>query len=165
MAEGLSCSPSTFLSFVRRNLDSAIQADQCAQYVDDIDIAANIFQQLIKNLRAVFQCPKKAGHKLSMAKCHFGVQEVHFLGFRVRTERVAPQKQKIFAKEKTKFLEKVKFLKSEKALQRYIGLLNLYQNYLTRLAERLAQFFQLIKTTDAKAKIPINPAKMKEIRE
>ena len=52
-----------------------------------------------------------------------------------------------------------------KALQRYIGFLNYYRNYIPRLTERLTPFFQLLKTTDAKTKIPITPDIMKEFRE
>ena len=95
-------------------VNTSIQSSKpiSAQYVDDIGIAANTPEQLIKNLRAVFQCLRKAGLKLSMTKCHFGVQEVDFLGRTITTKGVAPQKQKI-----AKFLEKVRFPKSKKALQ------------------------------------------------
>ena len=95
-----------------------------------------------------------------MARCHFGVQEVDFLGRTITTKGIAPQKQKI-----AKFLGKVKFPRSKKALQRYIGFLNYYRNYIPRLAERLTPFFQLLKTTDAKTKIPITFDIMKEFRE
>ena len=80
LAQGLSRSLSAFLSFIREYLDPVIKADQCAQYVDDIGIAAITPEQLIKNLRVVFQCLRKAGLKLSMAKCQFGVKELDFLG-------------------------------------------------------------------------------------
>ena len=123
LAQGLSRSLSAFSSFIRKYLVPVIKADQCAQYVDDIGIAANATEQLIKNLRAVFQRLRKAGRKLIMTKWHFGVQEVDFLGGTIRTKGVAPQKQKI-----SKFLEKVKFPRSKKALQRYIGFLNYYRN-------------------------------------
>ena len=109
LAQGLSRSLSAFSSFIREYLDPVIKADQCAQYVDDIGIAANTPEQLIKNLHAVFQCLRKAGLKLSMTKCHFGVQEVDFFGRTITTKGVAPQKQKI-----AKFLEKVEFPRSKK---------------------------------------------------
>ena len=159
LAQGLSRSLSAFSSFIREYLDPVIKTDQCAQYVDDFGIAANTPEQLIKNLQAVFQCLRKAGLKLSMAKCHFGVQEVDFLVRTITTNGVAPQKQKI-----TEFLEKVRFPRSKKALQRYICFLNYYQNYIPRLAKRLTPFFQLLKTTDAKTKFPITPDIMKEFR-
>ena len=160
LAQGLSRSLSTFSSFIREYLEPVTKADQCAQYVDDIGIATNTPEQLIKNLRAVFQCLLKAGLKLSMTKCHFVVQEVDFLGRTITTKEVDHQKQKT-----AKFLEKVKFPRSKKTLQRYIGFLNYHRNYLPRLAERLTPFFQLFKTTDTKTKIPITPDIMKEFRE
>ena len=80
LAQGLSRTLLAFSSFIREYLDPVIKADQCAQYVDDIGLTANTPQQMSKNLRAVFQCLRNAGLKLSMAKCHFGVQQVDFLG-------------------------------------------------------------------------------------
>ena len=126
LAQGLSRSLSAFLSFIREYLDPVIKAIRCAQYAKDNGIAANTPQQLINKLRAVFQCLRKAGLKFSMAKCHFGVQEIVFLGRTITTKRVAPQLQKI-----AKFLEKVKFSRSKTALQRYIGFLNFYRNFFT----------------------------------
>ena len=86
-----------------------------AQNVDNFGKAANTPKQLIKNQRAAFQCLRKAGLNLSMAKCHFGVQKIDFLEGTITTKEVAPQKQKI-----TKLLEKVKFPQSKKAIQRDI---------------------------------------------
>ena len=157
LAQGLSRSLSAFSSFIREYLDPVIKADQCAQFVDDIGIAANTTQQLFKNLGAIFQCLRKAGLNSAW---HFGVQEVDFFGRTITIKGVAPQKQKI-----TKFLEKVKLLRCKKALQRYIGFSNYYRNYTPRLSKRLTPFFQSLQTTDAKAKIPTTPDEMKEFRE
>ena len=46
MAQGLSRSLSIFCSCMREYLDSVIQADKCAQYVDDIGIATNTPDEL-----------------------------------------------------------------------------------------------------------------------
>ena len=55
LAQGLSRSLSAFSSFMREYLDKVMKADQCAQYVDDIGIAANDTDHLIANLRSTFK--------------------------------------------------------------------------------------------------------------
>ena len=72
LVQGLSGSLSAFCSIIRECLDPVIETKQCAQKVDGIDIATNTPQQLIENLQAVFQCLRKAGPKLSMAKTILG---------------------------------------------------------------------------------------------
>ena len=109
LAQGLSRSLSAFPSFMREYLDKAIKSDQCAQYFDDIGIAANYSTQLCINIKTVFECIRKAGLKLTMAKCHFGVKQVDFLGQTITPEGVSPQIEKI-----KQFLQKLKFPKSEK---------------------------------------------------
>ena len=142
LAQGLSRSLSAFSSFMREYLDKAIKAGQCAQYVDDIGIAANDSTQLCINIKTVFECIRKAGLKLTMAKCHFGVKQVDFLGRTITPEGVSPQTEKV-----KQFLQKLKFPKSKKALQRYIGFVNYYRNYIPRLSEKLTPFFKLLKQT------------------
>ena len=93
-----------FSGFMRECLDRVIKADQCAQYVDDIGIAANDANHLIANLRATFECIREAGLKLTMHKCHFGANEIDFLGRTI-----------------TNFLEKTKFPKFGKAAGLELG--------------------------------------------
>ena len=103
LAQGQSRALSAFSSFMREYLDSVIKADQCAQYVDVIGIAANTTEQLIKNIRAVFKCIRTAGLKLTIEKCHFGVTQVEFLARTITPDGVAPQDQKV-----KNFLSKVR---------------------------------------------------------
>ena len=140
LAQGLSRALSAFSSFMREYLDKVIKADQCAQYVDDIGIAANSVTQLIRNIRAVFECIRRAGLKLTIEKCHFGVTEVEFLGRTITPQGIAPQDHKI-----QKFLANVRFPKSKKQVQRYIGFVNYYRNYIPRLSEKLLGFYELLK--------------------
>ena len=116
MAQGLSRALSAFSSFMREYLDRVIKADQCAQNVDEIGIAANDAEHLIKNLRATFECIREAGLKLTKHKCHFGATETDFLGRTVTPEGVKPQKESI-----TNFLEKTKFLKSKRPSNDTLG--------------------------------------------
>ena len=144
LAQGLSRALSAFSSFMREYLDKVIKADQCAQYVDDIGIVANNAIQLINNLRATFECIRTAGLKLTMHKCHFGAKEIVFLGRTITPEGVRPQRSRV-----QNFPERTNFPKSKKALQRYLGFLNYYRNYIPRLSEKLTPFFNLLKS-DAK---------------
>ena len=104
---------SAISSFMREYLDPVVKDDQCAQYVDDIGIAANNATDLTGNIRALFKCIREAGLKLTIEKCHFGVRQVEFLGRTISSERVLPQSHKI-----QNFLNKLRFPKSKKALQR-----------------------------------------------
>ena len=119
LAQGLSQALSVFSSFMREYLDCVIKADQYAQNVDDIGVAAIDANNLITNLRATFECIRDAGLKLSMQKCHFGAMEIDFLGRTITPEGVKSKKERI-----SNFLGKTKFLKSKTALQRYLGFLN-----------------------------------------
>ena len=86
LAQGLSRSLPAFSSFMREYLDPVVKVDQCAQYVDEIGIAANNATDLIRNIRAVFKCIRRAGLKLTIEKCHFGVRQVDFLGRTISPE-------------------------------------------------------------------------------
>ena len=78
LAQGVSRSVSAFSSFMREYLDPVVKADQCAQYVDDIGIAANNATELTRNIRAVFKSIHQAGLKLTIETCHFGVKQLNF---------------------------------------------------------------------------------------
>ena len=146
LAQDLSRSMSAFLSFMREYLDPVVKADTCAQYVDDIGIAADNATDLTRNIRAVFKCIRQAGLKLTIEKCHFGVRQVEFLGRTISSEGVLPQSHKI-----QNFSNKLRFPKSQKALQRHLGFANYYRNYIPRIAEKLNPFYKLLK-----AEVPIN---------
>ena len=140
LAQGLSRSVSAFSSFMREYLDPVVKADQCAQYVDDIGIAANNATDLTRNIRAVFKCIFRAGLQLTIEKCHFGVRQVEILRRTISPGGISPQARKV-----RKFLDKLRFTKSKNALQRYLGFVNYYRNYIPRMAEKLNPFYKLLK--------------------
>ena len=139
LAQGLSKSVSAFSSFMREYLDPVVKADQCAQYVDDIGIAANNATDLTRNIRAVFKCIRPAGLKLAIEKCHCGVTQVEFLGRTIAPEGISTQARKIH-----NFFDKLRFPKSKKALQRYLGFVNYYRKYFPRMTEKPNPFYKLL---------------------
>ena len=140
LSQGLSRALSAFSTFMREYFDSVFKADQCAQNVDDFDIAANTTEQLIKNIRAVFKCIQKAGLKLTIEKCHFGVTQVAFLERTINPNGVAPQDQKV-----KNFLSKARCPKSKKQVQKNFGFVNNYRNYIPRLSKKLIGMYELLK--------------------
>ena len=66
LTQGLNRSLSAFTSVVREYLNYLVDADRCAQYVDDIGNATHTPEQLVTNLEHVFQDLDKAGLKYRM---------------------------------------------------------------------------------------------------
>ena len=66
--------------------------------------------------------------------------QVEFFGRTITPQGIAPQNHKI-----QKFLANMRFLKSKKQVQRYIGFVNYYRNYIPRLSEKLLRFYELLK--------------------
>ena len=135
LAQGFRRSLSAFSSFIREYLDPVVKADQCAQHVDDIGIAANNATNLTRNNRSVIRCIRQAGLKLTVPKGHFGVRQVEYLGRAISPEGISPQSRKIPI-----FLDKLRISKSKKALQRYLGSVNYHWTYIPRMAEKLNPF-------------------------
>ena len=94
LAQGLSRSVSAFSSFMRKHLDSCIANDQCFQYVDDLGTGARSFEELLSNLRSIFQCIRTSGLKLTMNKCEFGVAET-YLGSTISSSGTSPNREKV----------------------------------------------------------------------
>ena len=101
---------------MREYLDPVKKADQCAHYVIDIGIAANIATDLFWKNRVVFKCIPNTGLKLTIEKRPFEVKKVKFLGTTILPEGISPH-----VRETQNFLAKLRFTKQKKALQSYLG--------------------------------------------
>ena len=131
---------------MREYLDRVVKGDHCAQYVDDIGIAANNAMDLTRNIPAVFKCICQAGLKLTIENCHFGVRQFEFRGRTISPAGTSPQARKI-----QNLLNKLIFPKSKKALQRCLDFVNYYRKCIPKVAEKLNSLYKLLKT-----EVPIN---------
>ncbi len=144
LAQGLNRSVSAFSSFMREYLDPLIEADRCAQYMDDIGIAGRSAPEFIENLEAVFQKIREAGLKLSMRKSQFGVQEIDFLGRTIIPKGISPINAKV-----ERFLDGLRLPTIVKQTQRFIGFINFYKDFIPKLPDKLLPFYKLLKNDTA----------------
>ena len=139
LAQGLSRSVSAFSYFMRLYLDACIAEDKCFQYVDDLGTAAHTFEELLDNLRRIFECIRKSGLKLTVHKCEFGLSEIQFLGSSITTQGMPPNRVKV-----EKFLKSLKMPKTPKQIRRFIGFFQYFRAFLPKLSERLLPFYTLL---------------------
>ena len=140
LAQGLSRSVTAFSSFMRKYLDPCIAADKCFQYVDDIGTAAYTEDELIENLEEIFICISKAGLRLSIKKCEFGLPKINFLGNTITSQGISPNKEKVAT-----FLETMKMPRNARQVKRLIGFLQFFRNFLPNLSIKLIPFYHLLK--------------------
>ena len=140
LAQGLSRFVSAFSSFMRKYLDACIAEDKCFQYVDDLGTAAHTFEELLDNLRRIFECIRKSGLKLTVQKCEFGLSEIQFLGSSITTQGMSPNREKV-----EKFLKSLKMPKTPKQIRRFIGFFQYFRAFLPKLSERLLPFYTLLR--------------------
>ena len=139
-AQGLSRSVSAFSSFMRKYLDACIAEDKCFQYVDDLGTAAQTFEELLDNLRRIFECIRKSGLKLTVHKCEFGLSQIQFLGSSITTQGMSPNREKV-----EKFLKSLKMPKTPKQIRRFIGFFQYFRAFLPKLSERVLPFYTLLR--------------------
>ena len=141
LAQSLSRSLSAFSSFIGECLDLLLKADQCAQYVNDIGIAANNATEFDRKIRAVFNSIRQAGLKLTTEKCRLGVSQVEFLGRTISPEGISPQARKTH-----NFPDNLRFPSRKRHYNDTWDLQNYYRIFNPSMAEKSNKFYQLLKT-------------------
>ena len=140
LARGLSTSVFAFSNIMREYLDPIVKTDQCAHYLDDFVIAANIATDLTRNIQPVFKCFRQAGLKLTVQNCYSANRQVEFHGRTISPEGISQQARKF-----RKFPSEIRFTKLKKEFQRYLGYVNLYRNYTPRMTEKRNPVYKLLK--------------------
>ena len=86
--------PSTFQRLVDR-VFQGLTWKQCLVYIDDILIFSKTFEQHLVDVDEVLSRLRFAGLKLKPSKCHFGCNEVEYLGFKISSDGVKPTDKRI----------------------------------------------------------------------
>lgn len=76
---------------------SGLKWEACLVYLDDVVVFSQTFEQHLQRLRSVFAAIRTAGLSLKPEKCHFGYNELKFLGHLVSPDGIRPDPDKTLA--------------------------------------------------------------------
>jgi transposase InsO family protein len=96
MPMGLINSPATFQRLMDRVLGK-LRYTFALVYLDDIMVHSETWEEHLEHLTAVFECLKAAGLTVKLKKCHFGREEVEYLGHVVGREGIKVDQKKVAA--------------------------------------------------------------------
>lgn len=120
---GLSCAPAIFSRKMAEILTPLLREGWVKNYLDDIILWAEDFDQLMERLRKLFGLLEENGVKLNLTKCDFVKQEVKFLGHRVCKNGSLPDPKNVEA------VSQQKPPKNVKEVRRFIGMCGFYRKF------------------------------------
>jgi hypothetical protein len=108
-------------------------------YVDDIVIKTRKADDLVDDLRVVFDYLRANGVKLNPEKCVFGVPRGMLLGYIVSQRGIEPNLEKVTA------LERMGPIRDLKGVQKVLGCLTALSRFISRLGEKGQPLYRLLK--------------------
>jgi hypothetical protein len=129
-------------------------------FVDDIVVKTWKANDLVKDLRVMFDYLRANGVKLNPEKCVFGVRRGKLLGFIISQRGIKPNPEKVSA------LDRMGPIRDLKGAQKILGYLAALSRFISRLGEKGLPLYRLLKkherfTSTVEAHEALN--KLKEI--
>ena len=87
---GLSVSPAIFTRVINQVIAPLAKQGFVRNYLDDVIVFASSYEQLLDNIRAVFERFNEMGVKLNMDKCSWAQRSVKFLGHIISSDGIKP---------------------------------------------------------------------------
>jgi hypothetical protein len=158
MPEGFKNAGGSFSRMTAKVLYSQIGRNVLT-YVDDIIVKITKQENHIADLQETFANFRKAGLKLNLEKCVFGVKKGKFLGCLVSSKGIDAKPSKIEA------ILRMEPLKSRKGAQRLIGRLASLNIFISISAERNLPFFEVLKSAEVFQWGPIQQKAFEELKQ
>ena len=135
---GLTNAPGFFMTLMNEVFSDYIDKFMIV-YLDDILIYSRNWEEHLRHIKLVLQRLRK--HKLygKLTKCIFGVQEVEYLGFILKTDRITVDPNKVQA------IQAWKVPSCKKDIQSFLGMVNFYRRFIKNCASIAKPLTQLTK--------------------
>ncbi|BHF77222.1 hypothetical protein SprV_0502032600 [Sparganum proliferum] len=147
MPFGLCNASQTFQRFVDRVLRGL---PFVYAYIDDILVASSTAEEHMEHLATVFDRLQQFGVVLNPSKCAFGVSSLEFLGHLVDSHGIRPLPSKVAA------IRDFPPPISKRQLQRFLGMVNFYRQFLPNCADTILPLTSLL--SGSKRTFELTPA-------
>lgn len=136
---GLSCAPAIFSRKMAEILTPLLREGWVKNYLDDIILWAENFDQLMERLGRLFALLEEKGIKLNLTKCDLVKQEVKFLGHRVSKDGSTPDQKNLEA------IREQAPPKNVKQVRRFIGMCGFYRKFVPNFSKIAMPLTNLMK--------------------
>lgn len=136
---GLKTSPAIFqrvLSSVLRKKDLSKFA---VNYIDDILIHSENYEDHIKHLKQTLQALQDQGFKLNLSKCVFASNKVIYLGHEISDNYIRPMNDNLIA------ISGFPIPQTKKNIRQFLGKINFYLEYIPNHARILEPLYNLLR--------------------
>ena len=153
---GLSSSPGFYQSITEQTM-MGLKQDACVVYADDILSGSKTFEEMLQNLRLIFERIRASKMILNSKKCSLFQKSLKFLGYILHENGISPCPEKVAS------IQNMARPKNLRGLRSFLGLANFYRRFLrshsaiceplTQLTKKGAKFEWTDKCNEAWLKI------------
>ena len=138
MPFGLKNVPATFQRLMA-NVLAGLPQRVCMDYIDDILVVGQTFEEHLENLRTVLQRLREAGLKLKPSKCDLLKTEVQYLGYVVSADGIKIDPRK------TQAVRDFPVPTNVRSLREFLGLTSYYRRFVDGYSRMAKPLYQLTK--------------------
>jgi hypothetical protein len=121
------------------NSVNSIDVLNCLNYIDDIVLWSNTYQEHLDRLERLLQRLTYYRLRLKPSKCQFMKKQVHFLGLILNGQGVAPDERKC------ELISKLKSPTNQKNLRSFLSLMSYFRKFIHHFSDHTAIFSPLLK--------------------
>lgn len=139
---GLKTSPAIFQRILSNILRKHNLKDFSENYIDDILIFSESFEEHIEHIEKVIKAIVNEGFRLKFKKCTFAAESVKYLGHIIEHNTVRPVKDNLIS------IQNFPTPKTQKNIRQFLGKINFYHEYIPKSSILLDSLHKLLRKNE-----------------